>query len=110
MQDGESTLLYATDTGIWDAPTWEALRHFQLDCLVLECSEGLASTAYDGHLDANEYLEVLNRLREMGTVSGKTKVITTHHSHNGEATHAELVEFFAPHGVTVGYDGFELTF
>ena len=110
VQDGESTLLYGTDTGIWDEPTWEALRHFQLDCLVLECSEGLASTAYDGHLDAHEFLQVVARLREMGTVTEKTQVVTTHHSHNGEATHADLLKFFEPHGVVVGYDGLTLTF
>ncbi|MBS1708194.1 MAG: hypothetical protein JSS65_05660 [Armatimonadetes bacterium] len=110
VQDGDSTLLYATDTGIWSEPTWEALRHAQLDCMVLECSEGLASTAYDGHLDAHEFLEVVERLRGMGVVTNETQIVSTHHSHNGEATHDELVEFFAPHGVVVGYDGLELNF
>ncbi|MDI9637346.1 MBL fold metallo-hydrolase [Kamptonema cortianum] len=105
FQDSKSTLLYGTDTGIWDPPTWEALQDFKLDCLILECSEGFASTAYDGHLDANEFLDVLNRLRKMGTVTDETQVWTTHHSHQGEATHEELVEFFTPHGVNIGYDG-----
>ena len=105
VQDGESTLMYATDTGIWTEPTWEALASFKLDCLVLECSEGFASTNYDGHLDANEFLSVLGRLHKQGTVQTGTKVWTTHHSHQGEATHEELVKFFAPHGVNVGFDG-----
>lgn len=105
IQDGEKTLLYATDTGIWDPPTWEALTNFKLDCLVLECSEGFASTAYDGHLDAQEFLQVLDRLKSQGTVTESTQIWTTHHSHQGEATHAELVEFFSPRGVNIGYDG-----
>lgn len=110
VQDGRSTLLYATDTGIWDEPTWEALRGFQLDCLVLECSEGFASTDYDGHLDAQEFLNVLARLRDQGTIHSDTLIATTHHSHNGEATHDELVRFFAEHHVTVGFDGLVLEF
>jgi len=105
VQKGPHTLLYATDTGIWDEPTWEALKEFRLDLLVLECSEGFSSTAYDGHLDAEEFLNVLARLRDQGSVHQKTLVATTHHSHNGDATHEELVDFFAPHGVTVGFDG-----
>lgn len=110
VQDGRSTLLYATDTGVWDEPTWSALRDYELDCLVLECSEAFAATDYDGHLDAQEFLKVLARLREQGTVTPETIVVTTHHSHNGDATHAELAHFFAEHGVTVGYDGLVLEF
>lgn len=110
IQDGTSTLLYGTDTGVWDPPTWEALQNFKLDCLVLECSEGFASTAYDGHLDAKEFLDVLARLRLMGTVHPGTQIVTTHHSHQGEATHAELEDFFNPHGVQIGYDGLVVRF
>ncbi|MES1228095.1 MAG: MBL fold metallo-hydrolase [Armatimonadota bacterium] len=110
VQDGRSTLLYATDTGIWDEPTWKALAKFRLDCLVLECTEAFAHTDYDGHLDSREFMDVLARLRSMGVVHEGTRVVTTHHSHNGEATHAELEQFFAPHQVQVGYDGQVLEF
>ncbi|MEZ5163919.1 MAG: MBL fold metallo-hydrolase [Fimbriimonadaceae bacterium] len=110
IQDDECTLLYGTDTGIWDEPTWEFLQDHKLDCLVLECSEGFIPTPYDGHIDANEFVGVLDRLRKMGTVHDGTQVLTTHHSHQGGGTHAELQEFFAPHGVTVGYDGLLVDF
>ncbi|MFX6941405.1 hypothetical protein ABTH41_19675, partial [Acinetobacter baumannii] len=62
-------------------------------------------TSYDGHLDAQEFLGVLDRLRRQGSIHSDTLIATTHHSHNGDATHEELVSFCAPHGVTVGYDG-----
>lgn len=110
VQDEKSTLLYGTDTGIWDSPTWEALAGYKLDCLILECSEGFASTDYDGHLDANEFLYVLGRLREMGTVHQDTQVWTTHHANLGEATHAELQTFFTPHNVNIGYDSVVIDF
>jgi len=110
ISDSQSTLLYGTDTGIWDDPTWEALQDIKLDCLILECSEGFASTAYDGHLDANEFEMVLNRLRKQGTVSDQTKVWTTHHSQQGEATYDELCRHFEPMGVNIGYDGVNIEF
>ena len=110
IQDGKSTLLYGTDTGVWDEPTWEALKEFKLDCLVLECSEAFASTNYDGHLDVKEFMQVLGKLQDMGTVHDGTQIWTTHHSHQGEGTHAELEEFFNPEGINVGYDGVVIEF
>lgn len=105
IESNGKTLAYCTDTGIWDEPTWDALQDHSIHCLVLECTEGFAHTDYDGHLDAREFKTVLERLHKIGAVCSNTTVITTHHSHNGEATHAELEAYFNPLGVTVGFDG-----
>lgn len=109
ISDGDKTMLYGTDTGIWIEPAWEYLQDFRLDALVLECSEGIAPTDYYGHLSVEEFLQVIERLRKQGTIDDRTQIITTHHSHNGEATHAELEAIFAAHGVQVGYDGLVVT-
>ena len=103
-RDGKS-LLYATDTGIWEEPTWEFLGGVRLDGLVLECTEAFVLTPYNGHLDFEEFGQVLERLRKLGTVHDGTQIVSTHHSHNGDATHDELVEALGPLGVIVGYDG-----
>lgn len=100
-------LLYATDTGIWAEETWEFLSGFRFDGLVIECTEGLAPTTYSGHLSCAEVLQVVSRLREMGALKRDSFVSTTHHSHNGQALHAELEEALSPHGIVVGYDGME---
>jgi phosphoribosyl 1,2-cyclic phosphate phosphodiesterase len=102
------TLLYATDTGIWDAPTWEFLSGVRLDALVLECSEGFELTPYTGHLDIEEFAEVLARLRDQGTVTDATQVVSTHHSDGGNATYEELADAFGKMGVVAGYDGLVL--
>ena len=34
--------------------------------------------------------------------------VVNHFSHNGNAMHAELCDFFEPKGIVVGYDGLEL--
>lgn len=108
FQKDNKTFLYATDTGVWKEPTWEVLQDYRLDLLVIECTEGVRGTDYEGHLGLLEMLEVINRLRGIGTVHDRTQIFTTHHSQNGGATHAELESVMAPHGVMPGYDGLEV--
>lgn len=108
VERGGKTLLYATDTGIWEEPTWDFLSGVRLDCLVLECTEGFELTPYNGHLDIEEFAAVLERLRKAGTVHGGTQVVSTHHSDLGNATYEELVPAMARLGAAVGYDGMSL--
>jgi len=105
IKSENKTVLYGTDTGIWSDEVFEFLQDHPLDGLVLECSEGLSPTEYHGHLSVKEFLGVIERLRRAGTVHDRTQIVTTHHSHNGDATHEELEHIFQPHGVQVGYDG-----
>jgi phosphoribosyl 1,2-cyclic phosphate phosphodiesterase len=108
FERGGRTLLYATDTGYWGEDTWEFLQGWKFDGLVIECCEGLAPTDYYGHIDVGTCLNMVSRLRDMGALSGESVLCTTHHSHNGNATHAELEAALNPHGFQVGYDGLEL--
>ncbi len=106
-RDGR-TLLYATDTGIWREPTWEFLQGRQVNALVIECTEGLGGTNFEGHLDVDECFEVVRRLRTMGTLQADSRVWTTHHSQQGRATHAQLVQLLQEEGILAGYDGLEI--
>jgi len=108
IQKDDKTLLYATDTGIWEEPTWTFLQDYKIDLLVIECTEGFSGTDYYGHLDAAECLHVVERLHKQNSFAENCVVSTTHHSHNGNATHEELEAYFSPHGILVGYDGMEL--
>lgn len=108
VQSEGKSLLYATDTGVWDEPTWEFLSGIKLDGLVLECTEGFELTPYNGHLDIEEFAEVVERLRKLGVVHNQTKVVSTHHSHNGKATYDELVEALGKIGAIAGYDGLRI--
>ncbi len=106
----DRTLLYATDTGIWDEPTFEFLSEKRLDCLVIECTEGFRDSDYDGHLNLASLTQVLERLRTLGTVHQGTIVVTTHHAHTGKATHEELELALTPLGAQPGFDGMVVTF
>ncbi len=110
IERGGKCLLYATDTGVWEEETWSFLEGSRLDALAIECTEGLSATDYWGHLSAEDCVMVVERLRKMGGLSKESRVVTTHHSHNGDATHAELEAYLNPRGIEVGYDGMDVEF
>jgi phosphoribosyl 1,2-cyclic phosphate phosphodiesterase len=62
---------------------------------------------YHGHLNIEDCLAVVGRMRSQGSLKPSAKIVTTHHSHYGDATHAELEALLNPHGIDVGYDGME---
>lgn len=105
FDDGKKKILYATDTGVWDDETFEFLANRHLDCMVIECTEGLRRASYTGHLNIEDLSVVLERLHKQATISRGTRVITTHHAHTGLATHSSLEEALLPLGAEPGYDG-----
>ena len=108
-RDGRK-LLYATDTGIYPDSTFEFLKGQGLNGLVIECTEGFHRSTYHGHLDIQDCLQVVERMRREGALASDAVVVTTHHGHEGGATHAQLEAALAPHGLVPGYDGMVLSF
>lgn len=99
-------LLYATDTGVWGEKTFDYLSHQSpINLLVIECTDGFVHSAYQGHLNIDSCVTVVNRLREMGVLHPDAAVVTTHHSHSGKATHIQLIEALGKHRIEPGYDG-----
>jgi phosphoribosyl 1,2-cyclic phosphate phosphodiesterase len=105
FSSGGRTAIYATDTGIWPEVTWEYLSGIRADALVIECTDGIVEGGYEGHLSLSRLKMVVERLRRQGTLGSGSRVVTTHHSHQGDATHEELVALLRPDGIEVGYDG-----
>ncbi|CAN5475796.1 hypothetical protein BH11ARM1_BH11ARM1_02620 [soil metagenome] len=106
-KDGR-TLLYATDTGVWREETWNFLKSFKLDALVIECTDGFDTATYEGHLDLNQCVSMVDRLRTMGVLEHNSVVATTHHSVRGQANHAQLEEALGRHSILAGFDGMEI--
>lgn len=103
-RDGKS-LLYATDTGIWPEETFEFLKGYRLDLIVLECTNGYCDSDYAGHLNIAEFIAVIERLRAQGTLTDTSMVYTTHHSSRGKARHCDLERTLQPYGIEPGWDG-----
>ena len=104
--EGDTTLLYATDTNVFPEETWQGLRDKQVRCdvVVLDHTYG-PDIDGDGHLNANRFIEHVQRMRAEGFLKPDGRVFATHISHEGNPVHAELVEFGERHGYEIAYDG-----
>jgi hypothetical protein len=75
--------------------------------MVIECTDGLCDSGYDGHLSLWELEGVLERLHKQGSISKCVPIFTTHHSHLG-GSHEDLIEAMKPLGAAPGYDGLKI--
>lgn len=104
-----TTLLYASDTGWYDEPTWNFLKATSLDALIVECTKGALSGEYDGHLGLLEVVRMRQMLQEWGCLKREAPVVATHFSHNGGMTHEQLEAALAAEHIVAAYDGYNLT-
>lgn len=104
------TLLYANDTGIFPKETWEYLENFggRFDFISLDCTGMLLKDWRKSHMGLDTNMELYNRLKDMGRCDSSTVVFVNHFSHNGLATHEELVAEAEKYGWGVSYDGLEV--
>ncbi|HVK03388.1 MAG TPA: MBL fold metallo-hydrolase [Armatimonadaceae bacterium] len=101
-------LLYATDTGWYDPPTWEFLAGVPLHGVVVECGKGESANGYDGHLNLDDAVRFRQRLLAGGGLAPAAPFFLTHLCHTGLLLHEELSERCAPHGIRVAFDGMSL--
>lgn len=112
IEKGEKTLLYANDTGFFPEESWEYLKGYnrKFDLVSLDCTGMLLDPYYRGHMALTSDAEVVEKLKGMGLADDSTKVYVNHFSHNGLATHEELVKAADKYGFTVTYDNLEAEF
>ncbi len=99
-----ATLLYATDTGWYEEPTWEFLQGYRLDGIVAECAKGPIEGGYMAHMCIPEVVRLRRRLIEMGCFNPESPLVTTHFSHLGGLMHDELQVALQPHNIQPAYD------
>ncbi|GAB4452117.1 MAG: MBL fold metallo-hydrolase [Armatimonadaceae bacterium] len=105
----KKTLLYASDTGWYDEPTWEFLSHQKIDTVIMECGKGKSNGAYDGHLSIEGVAAARKRLLKDGVIQEKTPFYLTHIAHTGLLLHEEMEACVHPLGMQVAHDGLEIT-
>lgn len=98
-------LLYATDTGFYREEVFDFLAGKDIHALVVECSDGFLKTPYIGHMDIDQCVSLVGRLRESGALAKDSQVFTTHHAAGGNATYDELTQALGPFGIQAGFDG-----
>lgn len=110
MEDGK-WLYYAVDTGYFLDETFEFLKNYSLDTLIIECSYGLGEDTYPnpGHLSLRTCMMVLENLKMNHSIQNKTKIYLTHINHCHTGTHSLLEEAVKnknfSSNITVAYDG-----
>jgi phosphoribosyl 1,2-cyclic phosphate phosphodiesterase len=104
------TILYATDTGVWPEETVSFLKHYRVNALIIECTDGFIPTTYHGHMDLETCVDTVNMLRKQGTLVEGARVVTTHHAHTGGARHCDLERVLCKHNMEPGYDGMFIEF
>lgn len=102
-------LLYASDTGWYEEPTWSELEKFKLDGVLIECTKGMDEGGYQGHLSIPELIRLRARLIKSGTLQNDTQLVATHFSHLCGLTHDQLTAKLAPHNIQPAYDGMTFT-
>ncbi|NOY81437.1 MAG: MBL fold metallo-hydrolase [Kiritimatiellaeota bacterium] len=109
IEHGEKAVLIANDTGWWPKNTWDRIQAFKLDIAIIDCTYGLANPKERAHhLGALAVVAMKERLVALDVLKPRCTVVANHFSHNGLGLHEELCEWFAPHGIEVGYDGMVL--
>lgn len=101
-------MLYATDTGWYDEPTWKALEDSQLHLVALECGKGMESGGYDGHLSLDDCVRMRDEMLRRNALHASARVLLTHISPVGGLLHDDFVARAGAHGLEVAYDGLEL--
>ena len=104
IEDDESALLYAVDTGyppedVWDFLLGRALTTVVMDC----CNLTEAETAI--HMNIEDNVTLMRRLYAQKSANDKTRYIATHFSHIGGQNHAEISEALRLYGIRAAYDG-----
>ena len=103
---GGKTIFYGHDSGLYPAPTLDALSSGPpLDVALFDCTNGGAPTANRGHMGVDGVTQMVAELRARGAITPATRLVATHFSHNGKLGYEELVRAFLPHGIEVAFDG-----
>ncbi len=112
ISDGETTVLYAHDTGYFFDEVWAWLEKEkpQYGLITLDCTGGNYPEGFrDGHMRLGVCAEVRDRLASMGCVTEKTVQFVNHFTHNCVGSHSELCRNAEPWGFLVSYDNCEIT-
>lgn len=108
-KDGKC-ILWGFDTGRFydDVLDYIEKAGERFDFVVLDCTLKENEQITTAHMDLTWCKEVADKLRKMGAVDEKTRIMVSHIGHLVEKTHDELCESAARYGMEVAYDGLEV--
>lgn len=104
-----STRLHASDTGVYSEKTFNFIKNYRFDSIVIECTFLDCNKNNVDHLDLKTLKEVLTKLEDFKSINSKTPIIVTHFGHDPMKTHKEIEELVKklPFNISVAYDSME---
>lgn len=106
IKEDDFTVFYGTDTDTLPEETWNGFHqtHMRFNVVILDHTYG--PDAYSGdHLNANRFIEHIQRMRDEHLLADTARIFATHISHEGNPPHAELSNYAANFGYEIAYDG-----
>ena len=99
-------LFYATDTGPLSEAAWTALRQWggEFHAVALDHTFGVKERS-TGHLNADQFVETVDRLRVEGRLAPGCRVFAHHIGHHSNPDHDALVAYANSRGYEVAFDG-----
>ncbi len=118
VRRGGRTLLYALDAGGFDAPQLAVMARFRFDCVVMEGTfglgayrdEALALPVGQGHMNLRKNRALRAFLLKNGCIGEGTPCVLSHLCPHYTPLHEEFEAVARQAGMTVAYDGMEITF
>lgn len=108
IESREATVLYASDTGMYDPATLRYLCGKTYNLLIVECTQGALDMPSKTHMGLSGVLELKKQLFDAGAITPDTRCVITHFSHNIGMLHDELRALAEPEGIEVARDGMAL--
>ena len=109
INDGNRCVLYSTDTGRYEAETWQAIKRHTYDVVIIDETMGTIPTSdSSGHMGIDAVLEYRKAFEREGLLRPGAHFVAHHFSHGANPCNEEVVELLEPNGVEVAYDGWRL--
>jgi len=109
IEERGQTIFYATDTTSLSEDVWNKFHEKKLsfDLVILDHTYG-PNINGSGHLNANEFIEHIKRMKKENLLTENCRIFATHISHEGNPIHSQLVEYAESYGYEIAYDGLEV--
>lgn len=109
IEENDTALMYAHDTGIFPEETWEYLKNVGIvfNAVSLDCTAGAEhELAYNGHMCLGRNVKCRQRMIDCGIANAETSFILNHFSHNGlSVNYTEFKDIVKSLHFEVSYDG-----
>lgn len=111
VERGGVGALLLNDTGMLDIEVYKRLFDMggRVDIAALDCTYGNMRHGAGRHMGLLDIVDQTELMKKAGVLKKNARIIATHFSHNCELSYDDMQRAADEYGITVAYDGMELT-